>query len=838
MIMSTQARNELDPYRAWLSVKQVRRPLTAYQLLGLEELEDDVQTIRAAAGVQRMAIEAHRHEAPPAVWDQVRGELESAIDVLLDPDRKAIYDAALQTRGDDRVPGYEAPVGMTESDPASHISCPQCNRPNPAGRRFCAGCGTNLWNTCCECGSLSLAADRYCGACGARLAGGVEERAERLEAALAEAEQLRREGRYEEAIAKLEVIAKAGNSRFQRFASRARELAQACRVERQTRGAEAERALEEAERLLADHAYEAALRLLEKIPEGLRSEQTVVLVEEARARLEEIASLDDELASAIASEGTLHLLPKVARLLTLQPDHARARDLAERYRDRACRAAEARIAKRQYRAARDLLATLPGVARNDQVEALARRASEIVWLSDDLRTAPLVDATLVEVAQRLHALAPDDPRVAKLLAEVRRREKIGAVDPRRAYPPWAAAPEKTALGYPVDWLTCFRRIHVREDLAKTVLVDHPGHLYVACGLALQALELAPIRLNLFPREGQTRLGRIAGLLNEDPLTWVSRKRLPPSAWGLDLSTSGLKAVRLVSQGETGDVAVDRVDVLAHRKALGEALNEEEAQTLVEDTVKTFCQRNQIKGDRLCLGLTGRMVLSQRFAMPVLDPERREKVIVYEARHRVPVPLDEAAWGYEVTGRRESEKSGKEDEVLLVAARKSPLLAHLAMLRKLGLRIDVVQCDFLALHNFVVYDRLGREPSKGDGRTGSVALVDVGSDQTNLVVSSPTSVWHRSSRLGGEQLTRALVREFQLTVAQAEALKRRPARAESLERMYHALEPPLETLVADVRSMLDAFAAAQPRQPIDRLLACGGTLQLHGVLRYLRVGGWR
>lgn len=56
MIMTPQAGNGFDPYRAWLSVNQVRGPLTAYQLLGLEDLEDDVQTIRAAAGVQRMAI--------------------------------------------------------------------------------------------------------------------------------------------------------------------------------------------------------------------------------------------------------------------------------------------------------------------------------------------------------------------------------------------------------------------------------------------------------------------------------------------------------------------------------------------------------------------------------------------------------------------------------------------------------------------------------------------------------------------------------------------------------------------------------------------------------------
>ena len=151
---------------------------------------------------------------------------------------------------------------------------------------------------------------------------------------------------------------------------------------------------------------------------------------------------------------------------------------------------------------------------------------------------------------------------------------------------------------------------------------------------------------------------------------------------------------------------------------------------------------------------------------------------------------------------------------------------------------MVQSDCLALHNFLVYDCFGDERSDGpatpDGGR-SIALLDVGSNQTHLVVSSPTSVWFRSSGLGGEQFTRALVRDFKLTAAQAESLKRDPAGAESLHRMYHALAPALEALLADARSMLDAFVASHRTQRIERVLGCGGSFQLHGLLRYLRSG---
>jgi Tfp pilus assembly PilM family ATPase len=152
---------------------------------------------------------------------------------------------------------------------------------------------------------------------------------------------------------------------------------------------------------------------------------------------------------------------------------------------------------------------------------------------------------------------------------------------------------------------------------------------------------------------------------------------------------------------------------------------------------------------------------------------------------------------------------------------------------------MVQCDCLALYNFLAYDCFGYDGSdNGAAPTDtkrSTALLDVGCDQMHLVVGSPASVWFRSARFGGEQFTRTLARELHLTAAQAEELKRHPGRAESLHRMFAALEPAFESLVEDARGMLDAFAADHEKRRIERLLGCGGGFRLHGLLAYLRSG---
>ena len=115
-----------DPYRAWLNVQVVHRPLTAYQLLGLKPLEDDEQTIRAAVASQRMSIQSHRSEAAPPIWEQVRNELEDAVGVLLDPDRKATYDAKLEEERDAEQAQQGSPTAITGNVSPASFCCKHC----------------------------------------------------------------------------------------------------------------------------------------------------------------------------------------------------------------------------------------------------------------------------------------------------------------------------------------------------------------------------------------------------------------------------------------------------------------------------------------------------------------------------------------------------------------------------------------------------------------------------------------------------------------------------------------------------------------------------------------
>jgi hypothetical protein len=54
------------------------------------------------------------------------------------------------------------------------MTCPGCQAPNRAERRYCGRCGCNFAPACQACGFANEVTDRYCGGCGDSLQAGTQ----------------------------------------------------------------------------------------------------------------------------------------------------------------------------------------------------------------------------------------------------------------------------------------------------------------------------------------------------------------------------------------------------------------------------------------------------------------------------------------------------------------------------------------------------------------------------------------------------------------------------------------------------------------------------------------
>jgi Tfp pilus assembly PilM family ATPase len=105
----------------------------------------------------------------------------------------------------------------------------------------------------------------------------------------------------------------------------------------------------------------------------------------------------------------------------------------------------------------------------------------------------------------------------------------------------------------------------------------------------------------------------------------------------------------------------------------------------------------------------------------------------------------------------------------------------------------------------------------------------------MIIASPSVHWFRSLTIGGDQITAALVKQFKLTHAQAELLKREPHRARRMSQLYAVIDPLLESLVSEINRSLDTFQQLYPDQTISRVYGSGAGFPLHGLWRTLRQG---
>jgi type IV pilus assembly protein PilM len=826
--MSTQieAPGGFDPYRAWLDVLEVHRPLNAYQLLNLPVLEEDPDVIRSAAGRQRVALGTHRHEALPEVWEQVAAELEEAIGTLLDADKKNAYDTALER---EIGLGLHATAGaITGKTAAGSVRCGGCGHQNAATRKFCADCGSNLWEPCYQCGTLSTSGEKFCGACGANLVGGLDKIAREFDENFRRAEAMREACEYDEAIALLGSMTRTEHSRLGDYVRRANRRISELAAERDRRKAEAQETLGRARLQIDEHHYQAAVDLLETIPLLLRGNDAEDALKEARSRLDEIGVLRRQIREAVAVRQVSNLLPQLDRLLALEPDNAEAAALAGKLQTRLCQAARERLARHEYDRALKLVEQVPETVSTEETRKLYEQTAELAWLSWDLRHAPYVDPPLVAVGRRLRKLAPRDAHVEKLHAELERRAKIVAENHRTTPLAWAAPPQGSPLGCPVEWITSLPSLQPREGAELDALGEHPGTFFVACGLALQGLGRAPVKINLLPPDTGGLVGRMGRMV---------RKLPSKSAWGIDLSSHALKAVRLVYQEKQHRVLIDACDYVEHRKPLGQALNDTQRRTLLEETFRIFRARNKVKADRVCAGLPGMLAVCRHLTLPPVEKSKIPSVVQYEAKIHLPYDLAELAWGYHLLDDTGEEHDVRHHEIALVAVRREQLRQHLERLSGLDVQVDEIVGDCLALHNALLYDRLAcrRQEKEEAPDEGNVAILDMGAESTSVVVSSPRTVWFRNVGVGGMNLTRALVREFDLTLAQAEGLKADPTGARRVSRVYEALGPVFQDLMEETRSSLETFARLLPGQPVSKILCVGGGFRFHGLLRYLRTG---
>lgn len=306
-----------------------------------------------------------------------------------------------------------------------------------------------------------------------------------------------------------------------------------------------------------------------------------------------------------------------------------------------------------------------------------------------------------------------------------------------------------------------------------------------------------------------------------------------AAWGIEIGQAGLKALKLRYAEAAQQVVAVAFDYVPHPKLLSQpdAVPDE----LIKQALETFLSRNQVAGDLVSISLPGQTALAKFIQLPPIESSRVKEIVKYEARQQIPFALEEVIWDYQPLGGGIEESGFLLDaEVGLFAMKREQVQHHLQPFLNKKVEVELIQIAPLALYNFLCYDRMGVRlgQPREDAEDYSV-VVDMGCDNTTLMVTNGKKMWIRNMPVGGNHFTRALTKEMKLTFAKAEHLKCNATKSPDPRAVFQALRPVFNDYVAEIQRSIGFFSSVNRNAKIGRLIGVGNGFRLAGLQKFLQ-----
>lgn len=291
--------------------------------------------------------------------------------------------------------------------------------------------------------------------------------------------------------------------------------------------------------------------------------------------------------------------------------------------------------------------------------------------------------------------------------------------------------------------------------------------------------------------------------------------------GMDISSSAVKLVELSRRGEKYAIEAFALEPLPLDAVIDNQIVEPEA---VAAVIREAVSHSGTRTRDVAVAVAGSSVITKQISMPAgLRPQDMEDQIKAEADQYIPYPIHEVNLDFQLMGDQAADSTSV--DVMLAACRKDQVESRVAAVEIAGLVVQVVDIEAYALENVCQF-LAGQLPDRG--RNATVALVDVGANNTSiLVLKNMQTVYTRDQAFGGRQLTEEVMRQYGLNFEEAGRAKRRSELPEDYESTV------LARFVDDMAQQIDRslqffYASPGRHEPVSQLILAGGCAQINGI----------
>lgn len=175
-------------------------------------------------------------------------------------------------------------------------------------------------------------------------------------------------------------------------------------------------------------------------------------------------------------------------------------------------------------------------------------------------------------------------------------------------------------------------------------------------------------------------------------------------------------------------------------------------------LEKLCIKEKIKGDARFI-FPGSLLLNKTLRVPHVDEEKQKKIVAFELSQKMPFPLAELIWDYQVI-----DDDGVEQEILAFAVKPEVAETFCEKVIEIGLSpVQITPAPVLD-YNALMSSAIGLEQQE-------TLVVNIGAKSTNLLFINPTGFLIRSIAIGGNTLTQNISDNLGVLFEKAEEIKK-------------------------------------------------------------------
>ena len=292
-----------------------------------------------------------------------------------------------------------------------------------------------------------------------------------------------------------------------------------------------------------------------------------------------------------------------------------------------------------------------------------------------------------------------------------------------------------------------------------------------------------------------------------------------ACWGIEVGAGGIKAVKLVLDGE--GVRVADFAVMPHKRVLSTPeLNQDDAVRLA---LGAFVNQYDLGKARVAVSVPGHAAFARFAKLPPVEPKQIPKIVRFEAEQQIPFSLDDVEWDFQTFRSPDS----PDVEVGIFAATKERIRQQLQLYDDFGIVPDIVTLSPIAVYNALAFDLVF------DERTPGTVIVDVGTTSTDLIIAEAGRVWVRTFPIGGHNFTQEIADKFSVSYAKAEKIKREVHQSKAARQVLQALRPVFGDLGQEIQRSIGYYQSLHSDSDLQRVIGVGATFELQGIRKALQ-----